>query len=401
MKIALVTTEYVTELKGAGGLANYLYRLALALKEMGHEPYVFTYARADAQVEDAGIPVYRMKVKNYGVELLDYTTVKLWSKALHIIYPAWKMSRLLRRVARTEKFDIIQYAQLSALGLFPLKNIPAVVRISSHTGLWKKHGGYAENWRQIKQQEALEMKACQRADGVFGPSRFIAALFEKELQRRVKIIETPFFSQHVQIDPGLYQTHLAGKSYWLFFGTLSEHKGLKVIAAMLPDFLRKYPDFHFVLAGREVDIAPGLGAMDYLRQQVGNEVLLQRVLYLGQIKHEQLFPIIQGAFGVTLPSLADNFPNACLEAMAWGKVVIGTFGNGFDQLIEQGESGFLVEAGKASALLEAMETVMLLPNAQKKAMENAAQQRIELLRPAIKVKELINYYLEIIAKHQQ
>ena len=401
MKIALVTTEYVTELKGAGGLSNYLFRLAIALKEMGHQPYVFTYSKVDAQVEDAGIPVYRMKVKNYGIELLDYATAKLWSKTLHTIYPAWKMSRLLQKVARTEKFDIIQYAQLSALGLFPLKHIPSVIRISSHTGLWKKHGGYSENWRKIKQQEALEIKACQRVDGVFGPSRFIAAMFEKELQREVKIIETPFFSQHVQTDSGLYNSNLAGKSYWLFFGTLSEHKGFKVIVEILPSFLRKYPDFYFVLAGREVDITPGMQAMEYLLQQIGDEVLAQRVLYLGQINHEQLFPIIQGSFGVTLPSLADNFPNACLEAMACGKVVIGTFGNGFDQLIEQGKSGYLIEAGQPTALLSTMEVVMHLPSEQKKAIEDAAQQRIELLKPDLKVKELLEYYAQIIANHQK
>lgn len=400
MKIALVTTEYTTELKGAGGLANYLYRLALALKEMGHDPYVFTYSKVDGFVEQDGIPVYRMRVKNYVIELLDHLTLKRWSKSLHLIYPAWKMSKLLRRVTKVEHFDIIQYPQLGAIGLFPLKNTPAVIRISSHTALWKEHGGYAENWQQIRQQEALENKACRRVDGVFGPSRAIAALFEKDLGLKVRIIETPFFSHHLQLDSSVYTSNLAGKQYWLFFGALSEHKGFKVIADGLFAFLERYPDCYFVFAGKEIELAPGLKSMDYLKKQVGKVELLERVLYLGQVGHNQLFPIIQGAYAVTLPSLADNFPNACLEAMACGKIVIGTLGNGFDQLIDAGKNGYVVEAGSTSALFRAMDEAMALPAETKLGWEAAARKRIELLHPSFKVKELLDYYSSIIAHHK-
>ncbi len=399
MKIALVTTEYTTELKGAGGLANYLYRLALALKEMGHQPYVFTYSKTDGFVDHEGIPVYRMRVKNYLIELLDHLTLKRWSKSLHLIYPAWKMSKLLRRVGKTEHFDIIQYPQLGAIGLFLLKNIPTVIRISSHTALWKEHGGYAETWQQIRQQEALENKACRGADGVFGPSRAIAALFEKELGLKVQIIETPFFSHHLQLDSSVYEATLAGKQYWFFFGALSEHKGLKVIADGLHAFLEKYPDCYFAFAGKEIELAPGLKSMDYLKKQVGKAELLERVLYLGQVGHNQLFPIIQGAYAVTLPSLADNFPNACLEAMACGKIVIGTLGNGFDQLIDAGKNGYVVEAGNTPALFQAMDEAMALPAEVKQEWEVAAQKRIEQLHPAFKVKELLDYYTAIIAQH--
>lgn len=400
MKIALVSTEYVTELKGAGGLANYLYRLALALREMGHQPLVFTYSKQEGLIEHEGIPVYRMKVKNYGIELLDRLTLKYWSKALHVIYPAWKMSKLLRRVDKAEPFDIIQYTQLGAVGLFPLKNCPSVIRISSHTALWKEHGGYAESWTQIRQQEALENKACLRVDGVFGPSRFIAALFEQELHLPVRIIETPFFSHHLHFDPSIYNAQLAGKQYCLFFGTLSLHKGFKVIVDGLADFLRKYPTLHFVFAGKEVEIVAGKNSMVYLKETLADTDLLQRVVYLGQTLHAQLFPIIQGARVVTLPSLADNFPNACLEAMACGKIVIGTIGNGFDQLIESGKNGYVVEAGDVQALFDTLEEVMTLPVEVTQQIEAAAQQSITRLQPSYKVRELLDYYDEIIAQHK-
>jgi glycosyltransferase involved in cell wall biosynthesis len=126
---------------------------------------------------------------------------------------------------------------------------------------------------------------------------------------------------------------------------------------------------------------------------------LERVLYLGQVGHNQLFPIIQGAYAVTLPSLADNFPNACLEAMACGKIVIGTLGNGFDQLIDAGKNGYVVEAGNTSALFQAMDEAMALPAEIKLGWEAAAQKRIAMLHPTYKVKELLDYYTAIISQH--
>ncbi len=42
MRIALVTTEYVSQKTvGGGGLASYMHRTAKALKELGHEPVIF------------------------------------------------------------------------------------------------------------------------------------------------------------------------------------------------------------------------------------------------------------------------------------------------------------------------------------------------------------------------
>ena len=77
-----------------------------------------------------------------------------------------------------------------------------------------------------------------------------------------------------------------------------------------------------------------------------------RLVVLENLPHRKLFPIIAGARLVALPSLIDNLPNACLEAMGLGKVVIGTRGTSFDELIDDGVNGFLVAPNDASALTE-------------------------------------------------
>ena len=64
---------------------------------------------------------------------------------------------------------------------------------------------------------------------------------------------------------------------------------------------------------------------------------------------------------VVLPSLIDNFPNACLEAMGLGKVVIGTVGTSFDELISEGTTGFLVSPNNPEALADKIISAWIHP----------------------------------------
>ena len=42
MRIAITTNEFISEPNSYdGGIANYLYRFSLALKDFGHEPIIF------------------------------------------------------------------------------------------------------------------------------------------------------------------------------------------------------------------------------------------------------------------------------------------------------------------------------------------------------------------------
>ena len=64
MRIAFVTTEYITEPLFAGGLANYTYRVARALRELGHDVEVFVPGKPEASFEHNGVAVHRLKLRN-------------------------------------------------------------------------------------------------------------------------------------------------------------------------------------------------------------------------------------------------------------------------------------------------------------------------------------------------
>jgi glycosyltransferase involved in cell wall biosynthesis len=121
-----------------------------------------------------------------------------------------------------------------------------------------------------------------------------------------------------------------------------------------------------------------------------------RIIWLPALSHAQLYPFVQNAEAVVLPSHVDNFPNACIESMAFKRIVIGTYGNGFEQLITHQKSGFLCEPGDQEGLLRTINDVLALSPMDRLNVGRQAAERIELLRPDIVVTQLVDLYLDVI-----
>jgi len=180
---------------------------------------------------------------------------------------------------------------------------------------------------------------------VFAPSAYVAGQIEKAYGiKKVAVIESPFFEEARQVDPSVYEAPSRRQELSLFFGRLTQMKGVHVLARALPLVLERCPDLHVVLLGADAP-APGGGMMrDFVHRHAGSHA--GRVLFLDPLRHEQLYPFIDHARFVVLPSLVDNMPNTLLEAMGHGKSVIGTTGSCFEQLLTEGENGLLVPPGR-------------------------------------------------------
>src|SRR5205814_5838002 len=118
----------------------------------------------------------------------------------------------------------------------------------------------------------------------------------------------------------------------------------------LPRFLEQHPDAYAVFVGRDMETELGSSMAAFARTHCSR--FADRLILLENLRHTQLYPVIDGAHLVALPSLMDNLPNSCLEAMALGKVVVGTNGTSFDELITDGVNGFLVDPNRPDALAD-------------------------------------------------
>lgn len=109
------------------------------------------------------------------------------------------------------------------------------------------------------------------------------------------------------------------------------------------------------------------------------------------LPHAALFPLIQAADLVVLPSIFEGFGIAQCECMLLEKPVIGTRVGGFLQIIEDGESGVLVPPGDGFGLATAIEGLLRDP-ARRTQIGLAARRRIIT---AFSAQRVAHAYLQI------
>ncbi len=389
MKIALVTSEFVHTKDG--GLANYTYRLAKYLIEFGHDVKVIVSDSIDRVSNYDDIELHQVQI--------DYS--KIYQKKWFGLVPSkssnYKLfdarSKQLNSYLSQFELDMVQYAHLGGLGKYRLPNVSCVIRISSSTRSCFEMGGYGESKEEMEQQERIEFEAFKSVDSVFGPSKMMAAITQSATGVPVTVIETPYQNKESNLDTSVFE-NIGTNNYVLFFGSLVRLKGVETIASILEPLLSENPDLHYVFVGKSILRPNGEEMADYIRSAAGENA--DRVHLIGKLGQEKLKPIIANAKVVTLPSLIDNFPNTCIESMAFGKLVIGTRSNGFEQLIDSGENGYLIDAACSDQLLGAISKVLKLSEDEIQKMGKKSKDRIEQLKPSIAVKELVEYYKEVI-----
>lgn len=400
MRIAFLTPEYVTESNFDGGLANYLHRVARGMKQRGHDVEIFTLSDQEGAITHDEVLVNRVKNNGFIFKCVNRLTRYRFRQTLNILSLSHCLRKSLLKRHRHQHFDIVQASNELACGLFSTFNRPAciVTRLSCYRPLYREAYRLNLTWDR-RLFEWLELLALRRSDRVYAPSRFICSVLREKENIEADVVRPPFFIETDDLDECIYNKYLAGKEYFLFFGAIGFLKGCEVLADSLPAILAEYPEMHFVFVGKVLS-GPGKQSMlDYIKDKAGG--YSNQIIYLGVLPHYQLYPIVKYSQAVVLPSLIDNLPNTMLEAMALGKVVIGTKGNSFEEFIDDGISGVLVEADNSAELFQAMQRVWDMGDKERENIGKVAQQRVASLSPEETCSDLEQYLQKFINQCRQ
>ena len=107
--------------------------------------------------------------------------------------------------------------------------------------------------------------------------------------------------------------------------------------------------------------------------EIGEYVRLVGWLDSGQIRDE-----ISASRALVLPSFAEGLPVVIMESLALARPVISTYVAGIPELIEPGESGWLVPAGSVKHLVDAMREVLEASPDQLQMMGENGRNRVAL-----------------------
>ncbi len=368
MRICLISREYPPD-TGFGGIATFAHHLASGLTALGHEVEVVALAKGKAKtVVEGGIRVHRVELHQFDGDLgaislgMPYscyvlrTATALWEKfyALHCENP----------------FDVVDSPELLAEGV-----IPAVTKVVPHLiRLYTPHSKFiAEQLHNVTASfdhqfvAMLERVAMLFADVITSPSDDLADFVARDLhlpREKINIIRNPIDADKFSSD-GNRAIASDGRPIVLFVGRLEERKGISYLIKAVPLVVAKCPDVRFVIVGDDTNNGKGqrsvLAELTELLSQGG---CAQQVEFVPRVPLDQLADYYRSADICVVPSVYDNSPYTCLEAMSCSRPVIGTSAGGTREYIVHGESGVIIPPRDPQAIAESL--LQLLGNEQER-----------------------------------
>jgi len=146
-------------------------------------------------------------------------------------------------------------------------------------------------------------------------------------------------------------------------GRGDEYKGVDTVLHALPAVLQAQPGVRYVVVG-DGDLIPGLRA---LAQRLG---VGSAVEFRGWVSEQQLTRAYAECAVFVLPSAGEGFGLTHLEAMAFGRPVVGARAGATPEVVGDGTTGLLVPYGSAPALADAL--IQLLADGELRARLGAA-----------------------------
>jgi glycosyltransferase involved in cell wall biosynthesis len=127
-----------------------------------------------------------------------------------------------------------------------------------------------------------------------------------------------------------------------------------------------------------------------LEREAGELGMGDRVVFTGFVAAKEMPEYYSVADVVLFPTIGDDdaFPNSLCEAMACGKPVVGTRKGGIPEGIEEGETGFVVEARDPGAIAAAMDDILRDPERRGSMGRRARERAVEHFSWDVIVKRL-------------
>ncbi len=152
-------------------------------------------------------------------------------------------------------------------------------------------------------------------------------------------------------------------------GRLCEQKGQLILVEACAILASRNIAFDLLMIG-DGEMRPDL------EQAIAAAGLDDRIRITGWYGAEQIRDSYREAKGLVLPSFAEGLPVVIMEALALGRPVVSTYVAGIPELVRDGQEGFLVFAGSAGDLADAIERLLTLEPTAFGRMAQSGRERV-------------------------
>ena len=256
-----------------------------------------------------------------------------------------------RRLWRQYKFDVVEYADWHAEGLFLslLKRHGTVAHLHTPLPVLAKYGERPLT-RDLRLAAWLESVAVRRARCITAPSAQVTGELSPGWLggRDVAVIPCALDWQRWRNVAPVAST----ARRVIFVGRLERLKMPEVLVQAMDRLATKVPDAEAIFVGAAHGDRDGLPYGEWLQNLAAASSA--RCRFVGQVPRAELPTLLAQARVAVSASAYENFPLAVLEAMASGRPVVVTAANGVAPLIREHQAGEVVPVGNPDALAAAL-----------------------------------------------
>jgi glycosyltransferase involved in cell wall biosynthesis len=374
MNLLYISNEYPPE-TGNGGIGTYTKYCAEGMAARGHNVYVICRSESGERsiTTICGVIVYRtmpgfyplpshrifFPLRNLCYHAIPDSLIRLaWAKQAYETYK--------NEIVSKGAIDIVEYPECGGEGFYfsNERGLSKVARLHTPWEMVRK----LDNIMQLPLDRILlsylERSAVRRASLITSPTHALAGILKKRWNlSEVIVIPNPIFHCSYSLTEG---TDL------LFLGRIEYRKGVHILIEAYRQLCNHLTPPLLRLVGSAYGKLPdGTDYGDHIARLIATIPDNGSIEWVRGVKHPCVIDYIRRSSIALFPSLWENMSYSCLEAMASGLAVVASNCGGFPEMITHGETGLLVEAQSAEALMEAVKKLIVSPQLTKKIGNNA------------------------------
>jgi glycosyltransferase involved in cell wall biosynthesis len=282
------------------------------------------------------------------------------------------------------------------LGLLLSKRYKAKFEVQTHFGIaspyWVKEHAVINRLR-IR----LAQFCYRRADKVRVPSSWLRREISERLGiegKKIRVVIIPSSLASSDFEPQArsvseqYRFPGDHQQYVLYIGSLIWQKNIPFLVDIMREICTQRPRVGFVIAGDGPE-------REWLKGEVKRHQLGDQVHALGKVPHRHVGNLFRQANALILPSYYEGLARVQLEAYAAGVPCISTRVSGTDDVILDGETGFIVEVNDLPAFVDRLIWLLDRPSEAKEMGLKGKQYVLKKYAYGQVVDELVQGWVEL------
>ena len=350
-----------------GGIGRYIHQLAVEIARIGHQVHVLTMGGGHDRVDfEDGVWVHRITPREFAAPAGMQIPAHLWNYSRTMFTEA-------EEIASRRKVDAVYAPVWDLEGIAFLHNgvFPLVTSLQTTMASYlDANPGKQDDTHFMKSFAlpvlALEKRLMRESGRVHAISAAIVAEIEQQYDFR-------FDRERLDLVPlGLEdwsgkemdspEPLAVGAVRLCFVARMEMRKGADIFLAVAERLLARYPQLHIDLVGND-GIVQADGTTMRARFEAAHAELVRsnRIVFHGSVSDAALRGFYAHADLIVAPSRFESFGLVHLEAMMYGKAIVGCKIGGMTEVVADGETGLLAAPGDAESLFDAVAQLLDAP----------------------------------------